>query len=65
MASMYGDPAVGLNLVPLPANVMPFSTGSMRPAQAPTSNSLSRLPELQRFLLQCDDPSYQGNYFQV
>jgi hypothetical protein len=63
-AHLYAD----FNLVPLPANAVPVDSGTSAfipndPSQKP--NSLSRLGELHKFLIQCEDPAYYGNYHQV
>jgi hypothetical protein len=66
--SVFCDPST-LNLVPLPTGLIPLASAAPAPpltaAPAPRTDSLSRLPELHRFLLQCDQPSYYGNYHQV
>ncbi|KAL4537992.1 hypothetical protein Ndes2526B_g04158 [Nannochloris sp. 'desiccata'] len=56
------------NLVPLPANAVPLgsSTSAFIPNVASQKpNSLSRLGELHKFLIQCEDPAYYGNYYQL
>ena len=63
-APIYTEPFSGMNLVPLPANVIPLAPGAFMPTPM-RANSLTRLAELQRFLLQCDEPAYFGNYFEV
>lgn len=62
--AVYTEPTSGMNLVPLPANIIPLGPNGLMPTPMRAS-SLSRLAELQRFLLQCDEPSYFGNYFEV
>ena len=58
-------PFSAFNLVPLPANAVSLGTNFIPNNAATRPNSLSRLGELQNFLLQCDNPSYYGNYYQV
>ena len=62
-------PGVWMDLVPLPANLVPIASGpygapSLAPTVAPT-NWVARMAELQQFLVQCDDPSYVYNYCSV
>jgi hypothetical protein len=60
-AQTYAD----FNLVPLPANAVPLG-GSFISTVPPTRpSSLTRLGELHKFLVQCDDPAYYNNYYQV
>ena len=63
---VYVEPSSGINLVPLPANLVP-ATFVPTPNQTPIppANSLTKLAELQSFLLQCDQPSYFKNYYDV
>jgi len=64
-AYFFHERAIGTELVPIPADlvpIMPMDVGLLRPPSAMPSESMARFTELQRFLAQCDDPSYVQNY---
>lgn len=67
LINSFQDPSSGIQLVPLPANLVsvPPNSNPAPPVLVRGQDSLQRMPELQRFLQQCDDPSYYLNYHQV
>lgn len=61
----HHDPATGMDLVPLPSNLVPMGTHGLDTCAALKSTSLTKMGELTQFLKQCDDPAYTVMYQNV